>query len=206
MGEAGPTGQFTDTYNTMRGHLLDKGTPYPLADVEVLLQGSYGNTTNVYADSDVDIVLKHDGTYYDISGLPEEQQASFESGISGAAQYGYTQFKADAEGYIKRLYNGVQVGKKPLRPGNNGRRNADILICQEFRRYTSYEPGNILYRGAVAHSFWAASASIISRSNIPRTAPRSIRQRTGNFKSMVRIFKHAQHHDREQPPRRRRGA
>jgi hypothetical protein len=55
----GPTGQFTDTYNTMRGHLLDEGAPYPLTDVEVFLQGSYGNTTNVYADSDVDIVLKH---------------------------------------------------------------------------------------------------------------------------------------------------
>ncbi len=53
----GSTGQFTGTYNTMRGHLLDASAPYPIANTEVFLQGSYGNDTNVYADSDVDIVL-----------------------------------------------------------------------------------------------------------------------------------------------------
>jgi hypothetical protein len=189
-GKQGPTGQFIDTYNTMRGHLLDKGAPYPLADVEVFLQGSYGNTANVYADSDVDIVLKHDGAfYYDISGLPKEQQASFESGTLGAAQYGYTQFKADAEGYIQRLYNGVQVGKKAVFvPGNNGRRNADILICQEFRRYTSYEPGNIHYHEGIA--FFSGGKRI---DNFPKQHSANCTTKhqatNGNFKPMVRVFK-----------------
>ncbi len=57
----GPTGQFTDTYQSVRGNLLDGSAPYPVKDVEIFLQGSYGNDTNVFADSDVDIVLKHNG-------------------------------------------------------------------------------------------------------------------------------------------------
>ena len=66
----GPTTQFTDTYNRIRDNLLDKGAPYPLADTEVFLQGSYKNTTNVYGDSDVDIVLCHNGAFYkDLSRL-----------------------------------------------------------------------------------------------------------------------------------------
>ena len=69
--QQGNTGQFTDTYKSIRGNLLDGSAPYPAADVGVFLQGSYGNDTNVWADSDVDIVLKHTGAYYpDVSQLP----------------------------------------------------------------------------------------------------------------------------------------
>ncbi len=86
----GKTGQFTDTYNTIRGHLLDKGVPYPVADVEVFLQGSYGNDTNVYADSDVDIVLKHTGAfYYDINGITPQEQTGFHGAYPKDAEYGY---------------------------------------------------------------------------------------------------------------------
>jgi hypothetical protein len=57
----GKTGQFTETYNSIRGNLLDGSAPYPVKNCEVFLQGSYGNDTNVWADSDVDTVLKHSG-------------------------------------------------------------------------------------------------------------------------------------------------
>jgi hypothetical protein len=54
--------------------------------VEVFLQGSYGNDTNVWVDSDVDIVLKHTGAYYrDLSQLPQDQQTRYENEHSGNA-------------------------------------------------------------------------------------------------------------------------
>jgi hypothetical protein len=62
--QQGKTVQLTDTYKSIRGNLLGGSTPYPVADMEVFLQGSYGNDTNVWADSDVDIVLKHAGACY----------------------------------------------------------------------------------------------------------------------------------------------
>lgn len=186
----GPTGQFTDTYNSMRGHLLDAGAPYPLADTNIFLQGSYGNDTNVYADSDVDIVLEHTGAYYyDVSHLSAEHKANCERALRGGVQYGYNNFKAHAEGYIKRLYNGVVPGKKAIFvPGNNGRRNADILVCQQFRRYVAYEPGNIRYHEGVA--FYSGGIRI---DNFPKQHSANCTSKhqatNGNFKRMVRVFK-----------------
>ena len=90
----GKTGQFTDTYQSISGNLLDSSAPYPVSNCEVFLQGSYGNDTNVYADSDVDVVLKHNGAfYYDLSHMPEQAQASFKSAFPSSAAYGYSEFK-----------------------------------------------------------------------------------------------------------------
>ena len=73
--QQGKTGQFTDTYKSIRGNLLDGSAPYPVDDVEVFLQGSYGNDTNVWADSDVDIVLSTPAPiYHDLSQFPQDQQ------------------------------------------------------------------------------------------------------------------------------------
>ena len=188
--QQGKTGQFTDTYKSIRGNLLDGSAPYSAADVDVFLQGSYSNDTNVWRDSDVDIVLKHSGAYYrDLSQLPKDQQARYESEHSGNASYGYEEFKAHAEGWIKRLYNGVQVGKKAVYvPANSGRRNADILVCQNFRRYTAYEPGNIRYNEGVA--FYSGGKRI---ENFPKQHSENLTAKhqatKGNFKPMVRVFK-----------------
>jgi hypothetical protein len=188
--QRGKTGQFTDTNKSISANLVDSSAPYPVKDVEVFLQGSYGNDTNVWADSDVDIVLKHKGAfYYDISGMTQSEQQAFKGIFSTDAAYGYTNFKADAETWINRLYNGVRVGKKAvLVPGNDSRRNADVLVCQEFRRYYSYEPGVRGYHCGVA--FYANGSRI---ENFPKQHSKNCtakHQATNqNFKRMVRVFK-----------------
>ena len=96
-----------------------------MKNVDVFLQGSYGNTTNVWgADSDVDIVLCHTGAFfYDISKISQAEQNAFNADFSGNATYGYPDFKRDAESFIARLYNGVVPGKKALHiPGKNNPR------------------------------------------------------------------------------------
>ena len=188
--QQGKTGQFTDTYKSIRGNLLDGSAPYPVADVEVFLQGSYGNDTNVCADSDVDIVLKHTGAFYrDLSRLPPDEQTRFEGEFGKDASYGYTKFKADAEGWITRLYNGVQLGTKAVVvPGNNDRRNADILVCEQFRRYTAYVFGCHRYHEGVA--FFSGGNRIDNFPNQHSANLTSKHQATkGNFKPMVRVFK-----------------
>lgn len=188
--QQGKTGQFTGTYNSIRGNLLNSSAPYPVKNVDVHLQGSYGNNTNVWADSDVDIVLCHTGAfYYDISGISQAEQDAFTAVFSGNATYGYTEFKRDAESFITRLYNGVVTGKKALHlPGKNNRRNADVLVCQEFRRYYSYEPGVHGCHYGVA--FYVNGSRI---ENFPKqhadncTAKHEATNQ--NFKRMVRVLK-----------------
>ena len=184
------TGPFTDTYNSIRRNLLDASAPYAVEKVDVHLQGSYGNNTNVWADSDVDIVICHTGAfYYDISEISQAEQDAFKTVSSGNSTYGYTEFKRDAEGFITHLYDGVMPGKKVLHiPGKNYRRNADVLVCQEFRRYYSYMPGVHGCHYGVA--FYVDGLRI---ENFPKqhadncTAKHQATNQ--NFKRMVRVFK-----------------
>ena len=115
----------------------------------------------------MDIVLKHTGAfYYDITGMSQPEQNAFKTVFSENAEYGYSEFKRDAEGFITRLYNGVVAGKKALHiPGKNNRRNADVLICQEFRRYYSYETFRLLrglLRGCDSRSSGLATPAIMA--------------------------------------------
>jgi hypothetical protein len=186
----GKTGQFTDTYNSIRHNLRDGSAPYPVNKSDVFLQGSYGNDTNVWADSDVDIVLKHNGAfYYDVTGINEYEQHAFRAAFSTDAEYGYTEFKTDAERWINRLYNGVQIGKKAVFvPGHNNRRNADVLIAQQFRRYYSYESGVGRYHEGLA---FFANGRLIE--NFPKQHSENCTTKhlatNNNFKRMVRVFK-----------------
>src|SRR5262249_10081431 len=105
------------------------------------------------------------------------------------AGYGYTKFKADAEAWITRLYNGVQVGKKAIFvPGTNNRRSADILVCEQFRRYTAYDFGIHNYHEGV--TFYSGGKRI---ENFPKQHSENCTGKhqatNGNFKPMVRVLK-----------------
>ena len=52
--------QSSTTYNTVKSVLETSDTPYTTKSYSVFLQGSYGNHTNIFAESDVDIVIKLD--------------------------------------------------------------------------------------------------------------------------------------------------
>ncbi|ODA68718.1 hypothetical protein A7A08_00550 [Methyloligella halotolerans] len=186
----GKTGQFTDTYKSFRTHLMDKSAIYPVTDCEVFLQGSYANSTNVWADSDVDIVLKHNGAFYfDISGLPQQEKQAFNVRFSSNASYGYFDFKADAEKWVNQLFSGVRLGNKAVSIlGNNSRRDVDVLIAQQFRHYYSTTLGNYSFHEGLA--FYANGRRIV---NFPKqhiencTAKHQATNQ--NFKRIVRVYK-----------------
>ncbi len=186
----GPTGQFTDTYNAIRNRLLDNNAPYPSSKVDVYLQGSYRNNTNVWGDSDVDIVLCHTGAFfYDIDALNEGGKAAFKADYPNDAAYGYTQFKKDAEDYILSLYAGVTTGGKALKiPAGGNRRDADVIVCQSVRRYVSYGPAPGTKHEGIA--FFADGTRI---DNFPKQHAENCtlkHQATEQrFKRMVRVFK-----------------
>lgn len=189
----GPTAQFTDTYRRIRTSLLDANTPYPIASTEVFLQGSYKNDTNVYGDSDVDIVLCHTGAFYrDVTRLSPADKQAYDGATVGDVIYGYTEFKRDATAYIRQLYNNATNGSKAfyIPGGSSGRRNADILIAQQFRRYFEFKSWqNQRYEEGVA--FFPANGPMIE--NFPKQHSDNCTSKhqgtQGYFKHMVRIFK-----------------
>ena len=53
----------SSTYATIKNVLESATAPYAGKDYKVFLQGSYGNDTNVYSESDVDIVIRLDSSF-----------------------------------------------------------------------------------------------------------------------------------------------
>ena len=52
--------QSSSTYNTVKTALEASDNPYYDKNYSIFLQGSYGNNTNIYSESDVDIVIRLD--------------------------------------------------------------------------------------------------------------------------------------------------
>ena len=111
--------------------------------IEVLVQGSFANRTNVRQDSDVDIcVLYKDAWFPDYS---------FSQGLSGAilgfsdGQYPYAEFKNDVQAALKAYFGADSVtrGKKAFDVhANTYRIDADVVPCFEHRRYLGTPQSN----------------------------------------------------------------
>jgi len=78
----GSVTQSSTTYATVKRALEASDTKYAGKTFEVFLQGSYGNDTNIYAESDVDVVIRLDSIYhYDVTGLNAWELATFNAGL-----------------------------------------------------------------------------------------------------------------------------
>lgn len=102
-------------------------------DFEVYLQGSYKNDTNIRGDSDVDVVIQLNSTFY--SNLSEDQK-----GVLGLtpASYGLPNFRASVLDILKNYYGQNQIveGNKSIKiKANNGRLPADVVVCSQYRQY-----------------------------------------------------------------------
>lgn len=133
----GSVAQSRDTYATVKKTLDDSSSPYYLKSFEPFLQGSYANDTNVYRDSDVDVVMRLDSAWYhDAPLLPKDQYQAFERAYPGAADYGLPEFKAQVAAWLKQKFNAVMVGSKAIFiPGSGARRDCDVLVCARFKYY-----------------------------------------------------------------------
>jgi hypothetical protein len=183
----------SDTYNTLRTALESPKAVYKEKEFVVFLQGSYGNDTNIFAESDVDTIIRLDSIFgYDLSALPPEQEAEFRR-THGKAAYTFEEFK---KGVVLRLE--TAFGKESVDPGNkavkikpnDSRRSADVVACYQHRRYLSYiSESNQDYVTGVTFPT-TSSGTII---NYPKQHSENCtakHQATGKaFKPMVRIVK-----------------
>jgi hypothetical protein len=136
----GSVAQSAGTYATVRTALEDVTAAYYPKNYSIFLQGSYGNDTNIYADSDVDVVIKLESIYYnDLSSLTAEEVALYNSARS-AGTYSFDDFKREVVAQlIKKFGSGVKPGSKAIFiPGNGSRRDADVLAAVEFRKYLRF--------------------------------------------------------------------
>lgn len=188
----GSKAQSAATYAMIRSVLEDERAPYARRNFEVFLQGSYGNDTNVYADSDVDIAICLTSVFYsETSELSEDGKAAYEANRV-AASYSFSDFKREVTEWLSENFgSSVKPGNKAIFvPGRNGRRDADVLACVQHHWYTSYRSSvDSKYREGIC--FWTANRTKIV--NYPKQHMGNCtakHQATGGwFKPSVRVLK-----------------
>ncbi len=188
----GSVTQSKATHEAIRAVLNSSGSPYNLKLFDDFLQGSYANDTNIYADSDVDIVIRLTSTFYhNIDDLQPSEQVAYQRN-SVPADYELLDFKKDVAVWLRQHFDGVTVGNKAIFiPGTGNRRDADVLVSAEHRHYKSYSGfmGPQYNEGIVFET--AHGLRIVNYPRQHRENLSNKNQATGSWvKRTVRAFKH----------------
>ena len=182
-----------NTYASIRNALEDSNAPFVNKSVKVFLQGSYGNATNIRADSDVDVVMRLDSIFRkNLQALPADQQAACQGAFS-TATYTFREFKQAVIGHLQEAYGHhyLQPGNKSMKVlANSGRLGADVVICYQYRDYKrfintadqSYDEGIIFTT--------ATGSEVVNYPTLHRENCTAKHQATNSrFKPTVRMFK-----------------
>ena len=136
----GPQQASIRTHETIRKVLIAHRWPSGM-NYDFYLQGSYRNDTNIPGDSDVDVVLEMNSTIqYDLHSLSQYEQGRQSSSFQPPT-HTWNDFRREA---LKALETGfgralVGQGNKSIKlKADPPRLAADIVVCMEHRKYTSY--------------------------------------------------------------------
>jgi hypothetical protein len=133
--------QSSTTYATVKNALESSAAAYSAKDYKVFLQGSYCNDTNIYSESDVDTVIRLDSIFhYSLDELSDVEKTAFNTAYSGGTAYSYASWKTDVTNRLKAAFGtDAKPGTKAIKIIANGsRRNADVVVATEFRRYQNF--------------------------------------------------------------------
>lgn len=162
-------------------------------DIEVFVQGSYANNTNVRAESDVDICIMLGDTFY----------SEYPKGLT-RDDYGFTPGSNKFETYRENIYRALinHFGYENLKPGNKSikirsnsyRVDADAVPCFQYRNYKypkSKDPKN--YVEGVKF-FSRAGETVVNYPKIHvQNGKRKNKATSKRYKRLTRILKRARY-------------
>ena len=193
----GPIKSSKETYKLIRNLITDRYDED--RTIDIFLQGSYKNSTNIYGRSDVDIVIKLSSIFRrDISSLSKKEKKQYYKKYNKAT-YRLEKFRKNLIDILKEKYeNSVEKGNKAIKIKSRLPMGADIVICQEYRKYKSYIPGSEKYIEGIY--FEAKDGTGIK--NYPKqhweNGVEKNKEADKNFRETVRIFKNAKdYHDED---------
>lgn len=152
---------------------------------DLYLSGSYKNDTNVYGESDVDIVIELTSSFY--SNLTNAQNDQL--GLIDAT-YGYFDFRDEVVTCLQGTYEeSVNIGNKAIQIDPIASRHlyADVLVCSTYRLYSE---GLRDFKSGVAFYTRQSGYRIVNYPKLHSQNAALKHQATRNyFKGTVRIFK-----------------
>ena len=162
---------------------------------QIYLQGSYKNTTNIYGNSDVDIVVEFTSVFHsDTSNLDEVGKAVHDA--LGPGQYTLAAFKKAIVERLKKCYgdNAVMVRNKAIKiKGNGSRLDADVVVCNTYKKYNKNNGSRYLTAVKGIRFAEENTGKIIINYPTPHydngVAKNQYARTNGNLKKVTRIFK-----------------
>jgi len=180
------------TYHSIRKcvetHTFTEGVKY-----DIYLQGSYGNSTNIRGDSDVDVVTELTSSFKPkTSALNDDERTIFSKKYKDST-YFLPDFKKEVVTSLKNYYdeNKISIGNKAIKlEGYSGRLNADIIIAIKYRYFWHvYENQNDSYAEGIAfqdkNGVWKAIIKS-SHNGMEKEAVATIRQTYSKFSMILK--------------------
>lgn len=160
-------------------------------NIEVFIQGSYANNTNVRANSDVDVCVMLKKPFY--SNYPigyNRDNYGFTKG-----EYSFGEFRRELHNALRGKFSNVEAGNKSLKISSNSYRvEADAIPTFQYRNYrynNSFNPDNFV-DGVKFYS--ASNVEVINypKQHIENGKEKNrITQR--RYKRLVRVVKRIRH-------------
>lgn len=191
----GATVSSSAAYNSIRTALMAANSPLNGKSFEIFLQGSYGNGTNIYGDSDVDVVVFYRDTFVkDLSWLSPQEQAAHNAAYIPAT-YRWANLRDDTfsalQGHFKN--NAVHFGKKSIKVRTPyGNKESDVVPAIQFRKYSKFISTNDMLAHWGIQFFDSQGNAVVNypKYHIDRGVDKNSDDRTaGQYKATVRIFK-----------------
>lgn len=181
--------QATETYEEVRKALADLDRRH---SIEIFLQGSYANQTNIRVDSDVDVVVKSNctwsGSWQQLSPIGIQRYDAL-----GTANYGAIDLRRDVTLELQSHFGShrvhpknkcIRVDKVP------GYVDADAVPCLQYRLFTSANPdfSREFIEGIAIFPRDGGMIVNFPKQHIKNGQDKN--QATGKYKATVRQMKH----------------
>jgi hypothetical protein len=186
----GSINQSSSTYNNVRDYLIAILPSFGIQNFTIFLQGSYANNTNIYAESDVDVIVqRNDCFYHDLERLSENERNAY------AARYAPISSSIDHKSEIlniltKKFGSLVSTGDKAINISSHScYRKVDVIPAYQYRNYYKFYNFSEGYDEGIF--FFRKDGSQII--NYPKQHSQNLTKKhqatNGWLKPIIRIFK-----------------
>lgn len=150
----GATASASAIYDRIRT-ALQQDAVLASRNFEVFLQGSYRNNTNIYGDSDVDVVVMLTETYMPDYTRLDVYTRGIVEGRAQPATYTFTDFRRDVANAMRRAFptHSITEGGKSIKiPRTANNIPADVVPSLEYRLYLP--PRGLLSEASYIAGIW----------------------------------------------------
>lgn len=192
----GATVTSSQIYASIRACMNAEASKVRLRSPEIYLQGSYKNDTNIYGDSDVDIVVQLHTTWNrDLSALSPTERDCYLTTYPNAT-YHWEHFYDDVLQTLIKYYgqSNVDTTGKVLKVSTGKSYRADVVVATDYRKYLMFQNDDLnrYVEGIKFHIPNDGNRSVI---NYPKhhsdngTNKNRDERTNGRYKPTVRMFK-----------------